>query len=44
MAVRHAFSSFIGDTTATPNQIEFIKRIVKELTQNGLMEPERLFQ
>ena len=43
-AAMQAFSGFIGDTTATPNQIEFINLIVDELTQNGLMEPERLFQ
>lgn len=35
---------FISSTTATPNQIEFIDLVVQELTQNGVMEPERLFQ
>jgi type I restriction enzyme R subunit len=39
-----AFSEFISGTTATPNQIEFINLIVQELTQNGVMEPDRLFQ
>lgn len=26
------------------NQIEFINLIVQELTQNGVLEPDRLFQ
>lgn len=39
-----AFSEFISGTTATPNQIEFINLIVQELTQNGVMESERLFE
>jgi type I restriction enzyme, R subunit len=39
-----AFSGFISGTTATPDQIEFIELIVRELTQNGVMEPDRLFQ
>ena len=39
-----AFSEFISGTTVTPNQIEFINLVVQELTQNGLMEPDRLFQ
>ncbi len=43
-AAMQAFSEFISGTTATPNQIEFIDLIVQELTQNGVMEPERLFQ
>ena len=30
--------------TATPNQIEFIELIVKELTENDVMEADRLFQ
>jgi type I restriction enzyme, R subunit len=39
-----AFSEFISGTTATANQIEFINLVVTELTQNGVMAPERLFQ
>jgi type I restriction enzyme R subunit len=39
-----AFSAFIGGTTVTPNQIEFINLVVEELTQNGVMEPARLFE
>jgi type I restriction enzyme R subunit len=43
-AAMQAFSEFINGTAATPNQIEFINLIVQELTQNGVMEPDRLFQ
>jgi len=43
-AAMQAFSDFISGTTATANQIEFINLIVQELTQNGVMEPDRLFQ
>lgn len=43
-AAMRAFSGFISGTTATPNQIEFIDLIVQELTQAGVMEPDRLFQ
>lgn len=43
-AAVQAFSEFIEGTTTTPNQIEFINLIVQELTQNGVMEADRLFQ
>ena len=43
-AAMQAFSAFINGTTATPPQIEFIHLVVQELTRNGVMEPERLFQ
>lgn len=43
-AAMQAFSEFITGTTTTPNQIEFINLIVQELTQTGVMEPERLFE
>jgi type I restriction enzyme R subunit len=39
-----AFSDFLSGSTATPDQIEFIQMIVQELTQNGVMQPERLFE
>jgi type I restriction enzyme R subunit len=39
-----AFSALIKGTTATPNQIEFINLIVQELTQNGVMDADRLFE
>jgi type I restriction enzyme R subunit len=43
-AAMQAFSTFLQGTTATPNQIEFINLIVQELTQNGVMDADRLFQ
>lgn len=43
-AAMAAFSELLVGSTATPNQIEFINLIVQELTQNGVMEPSRLFQ
>lgn len=43
-AAMQAFSDFLRDGTATPDQIEFIQLIVEELTSNGVMEPDRLFQ
>lgn len=43
-AAMHEFSSFISGTISTPNQIEFIDLIIQELTQNGVMEADRLFQ
>lgn len=39
-----AFNEFINGTTVTPNQIEFINLIIEELTLNGVMKPERLFE
>ena len=39
-----AFSDFINGTITTPEQIEFINLVVLELTQAGVMEPDRLFQ
>lgn len=43
-AAMEAFSHFIQGTTVTPDQIEFIELVVQELTQTGVMEPDRLFQ
>jgi type I restriction enzyme R subunit len=43
-AAIQAFSDFINGTTSTANQIEFVNLIVQELTQNGVMEADRLFQ
>jgi type I restriction enzyme R subunit len=43
-AAKQEFNGLIEGTTATPNQIEFINLIIEELTNNGVMEPERLFQ
>jgi len=43
-AASQAFSRFITGTTATPNQIEFIDLVVQYLTENGVMEPARLYE
>jgi len=43
-AAMQAFSELLQGGTATPSQIEFIELIVQELTQNGVMHAERLFQ
>ncbi len=39
-----AFSQFVTDTTATASQIEFVNLIVQYLTENGVMEPARLYE
>jgi type I restriction enzyme R subunit len=43
-AATQAFSAFISGTTATPNQIEFINLVVDYLTENGVMELDRLYE
>lgn len=43
-AAMQAFSEFLQGGTATANQIEFIKLVVEELTQTGVMEAGRLFE
>ena len=43
-AAMQAFSDFINSTVTTPEQIEFINLVVLELTQAGVMGPDRLFQ
>lgn len=43
-AVMEAFGNFISGTTLNGNQFEFLEMIIQELTQNGAMEVDRLFQ
>lgn len=43
-AAMQAFSELLQGGKATPEQIEFIELIVDELTQNGVVLPERLFE
>jgi type I restriction enzyme, R subunit len=43
-AATRAFSEFISGATTTPNQIEFISLVVQYLTENGVMEPDRLYE
>lgn len=39
-----AFSELTNGSTLTPEQIEFIELVIEELTQNGIVPPERLFE
>ncbi len=41
---KQAFSQFVVGTTATANQLEFIDLIVQYLTENGVMDPARLYE
>jgi type I restriction enzyme R subunit len=39
-----AFGTFLDGTTFRPNQIHFVNLIVDELTDNGVVEPARLYE
>ena len=41
---KQAFSQFVVGTTATASQLEFIDLIVQYLTENGVMDAERLYE
>ncbi len=41
---KQAFSQFVAGTTASASQLEFIDLIVQYLTENGVMEAERLYE
>jgi len=43
-AAMQAFSELLKGSTATQDQIEFIELVVQELTLNGVMAADRLFQ
>ena len=43
-AAMQAFSELLQGGKATPEQIEFLELVIDELTQNGVMAPERLFE
>lgn len=43
-AAKHAFSQFLSGGTATANQVEFVNLIVDYLTENGVMDPKRLYE
>lgn len=43
-AAKGAFAEFMTGKTLTGNQIEFIDMIVEHLTENGVMEPGRLYE
>lgn len=41
---KQAFSQFISGAAVSANQIEFINLVVDYLTENGVMEPDRLYE
>ena len=41
---KQAFSEFVVGTTITASQLEFINLIVEYLTENGVMDPARLYE
>ncbi|MEV1144241.1 DEAD/DEAH box helicase family protein [Micromonospora sp. NPDC049799] len=43
-AATEAFGEFLAGRTLTANQINFVNLIVSHLTQNGVMEPARLYE
>jgi type I restriction enzyme R subunit len=43
-AAMQAFSELVSGSKLTPEQIEFINLVIEELTQNGVVPPERLFE
>ncbi len=43
-AAKQAFSQFLSGGTATANQVEFVNMIVDYLTENGVMDPKRLYE
>ncbi|MFI1196967.1 DEAD/DEAH box helicase family protein [Micromonospora sp. NPDC020750] len=43
-AANEAFSEFLVGRTPTANQISFINLIIADLTRNGVMKPERLYE
>jgi len=43
-AVQAAFSTYLVDATYTANQIHFVGLIVSHLTENGVLEPARLYE
>ena len=43
-AATEAFESYLDRTRFTADQVRFVNLIVDELTRNGVMEPQRLFE
>lgn len=43
-AVAEAFSSFISDSGATADQIEFVDMVIEHLTEKGTMDPGMLYE
>lgn len=43
-SAKDAFQNFIAGKTLTANQLEFIDLIINHLTDNGALDPERLYE
>ena len=43
-AAKETFSAFLIDRALSGNQIEFVDMIIEHLTENGTMEPARLYE
>ena len=43
-AAKNAFAGFLQGRNPNSNQIEFINLIIDHLTENGAMEPKRLYE
>lgn len=43
-AAKNAFASFMSSRTLNSNQIEFIDLIINQLTEQGAMDPRRLYE
>ncbi|WP_022711814.1 DEAD/DEAH box helicase family protein [Pseudochrobactrum sp. AO18b] len=43
-AVAEAFSSFVSDSRATADQIEFVDMVIEHLTEKGTMDPALLYE
>ena len=43
-AAKQAFSQFLVGGIATANQVEFVNLIVDYLSENGVMDPKRLYE
>ena len=43
-AVQEAFADFLGERTASANQIDFINLVIGHLTRHGEMDPKLLFE
>jgi type I restriction enzyme R subunit len=44
IAATEALSEFLNDKTATSSQINFLNLIVEELTKNGAIKDDRLYE
>lgn len=44
VAAKEAFAKFLENSTLTGAQLHFLNMLIDHLTQNGVMEPERLYE